>query len=124
MHQFAASLLLPALLAPPVFASQTACIFSTGQTSPYYELEFIGYGDSRPTLVFSSTTFRAGQRIALPAAQYRLQQFSQQARSVKLEFQNPADPALPPSFTLAGTGEQAWLTIGSTRLLGDLRCDD
>lgn len=122
MHKFAAALMLLALLAQPVLASQTACIFSTGKTSQYYELEFLGYSDSTPMLVFSSTTFRAGQRIALPAADYRLKQFSQKARSVSLQFHNPEDPALPPSFTLAGTGDQAWLTIGSARIQGVLTC--
>lgn len=123
MHKFAAALMLLPLLARPVLASQTACIFSTGKASHYYELEFIGYDASNPLLVFSSTRFRAGQRIALPAADYRLEHFSQQARSVSLEFRNPGDPALPPSFTLAGTGEQAWLTIGSARIQGALNCD-
>jgi len=122
MPKFASALLLLALLAQPVLASQTACIFSTGKTSQYYELEFIGYGDTKPLLVFSSTTFRAGQRIALPAAD--LKHFRQKARSVSLEFRNPGDPALPPSFTLAGTGAQAWLSIGSARLQGDSKCAD
>lgn len=122
MPKFAPALLLLALLAQPALASQTACTFASGATSPYYELEFIGYGDTQPLLVFSSTAFRAGQRIALPAAD--LQHFSRKARRVSLEFHNPADPALPPSFSLAGTGDQVWLSIGSARLQGALTCAD
>ncbi|MDP3817103.1 hypothetical protein [Pseudomonas sp.] len=122
MHKFASAVMLLTLVAQPVLASQTACIFSTGKTSHYYELEFIGYSDTKPMLVFSSTTFRAGQRTPLPPAD--LKHFSQKARSVSLAFRNPEDPALPPSFTLAGTGDHAWLTIGSARLQGDLKCAD
>ena len=124
MHKFASAVMLWAVVAQPVFGSQTGCTFSTGDTPGYYEIEFIGYGDTMPVLVFSATTFGAGKRITLRPADYTLHHFSQKDRRVGLEFRNPQNPALPPSFTLAGTGDHVWLTIGAIRTRGDLKCSD
>lgn len=124
MLRHLASLAIPlALVGPPAYASQVACTFSTGEAPHYYELEFIGYGDAQPIIVFSSTAVASGKRIELPPAHYSLQRFSPEARAVSLTFRNPDDPALPPSFGLHGTGGRAVLSIGSRRMTGDLACD-
>lgn len=123
VYQFAPALMLWALLAQPVLASQTNCTFTTVDTPGYYEIEFIGYTDTNPVLVFSSTAFGSGKRIALPTADYTLNYFSRKEGRVGLEYRNPQNPALPPSFALAGIGANVWLTIGSARLRGELKCD-
>lgn len=117
---FAAALL--GLVSRPVIASQTACTFSAGEAPGYYELEFIGYGDTDPAIVFSSTTFGSGKPVALDPADYSLKHFSPKANKVSLEFRNPKNPALPPSFSLNGTDGRAVLTIGSSVIEGDLKC--
>lgn len=115
---------LLALVSQPALASQTACTFSAGEASSgYYELEFIGYGDTDPAIVFSSTTFGSGKPVALDPANYSLKHFSPKARKVSLEFRNPKNPALPPSFNLSGADGRAILTIGSSVIAGDLKCD-
>jgi len=118
---FAVTLL--ALIGQPALASQTVCTFSSGEVPRYYELEFIGYGNTNPTIVFSSTTFESGKRITLHPSNYSLEQFSPKARSVSLEFRNPKDLAQPPSFNLNGAGGRAILIIGSSIVEGDLECD-
>lgn len=123
VYKFAPALMLWALLAQPVLASQTSCTFTTVDTPDYYEIEFIGYTDTNPVLVFSSTAFGSGKRIALPPADYTLNYFSRKEGRVGLEYRNPQNPALPPSFALAGIGANVWLTIGSARLRGELKCD-
>ena len=86
-------------------------------------MEFIGYGDADPIIVFSSTTFGSGERITLNPADYSLKNFSQKARKVSLEFRNPQNLALPLSFSLNGIDGRAMLTIGSSTIEGDLKCD-
>lgn len=112
------------MAAGPAVASQTACTFASAQGSDYYEIEFIGYDDRRPVVVFSSTAFGAGRRIGLAPADYRLTAFSRAERRVDLAFRNPRDPALPPSFSLSGEGGRARLVIGTARIEGDLQCAD
>ena len=114
---------LLALASQPAIASQTACTFEGGEVPRYYELEFIGYGDAHPTIVFSSTAFGSGKRIMLQPANYSLKNFSQKAATVQLEFRNPGDGSLPPSFSLTGHKGQAQLKIGSTTVAGSLNCD-
>lgn len=123
MRMLASAMSLLALTGQPAYASQTACIFSAGDASRYVELEFIGYDDTNPTLVFSSTTFSSGQRIRLDSTDYSLKQFSPKTREVSLEFRNPKNLAAPPSFNLNGTGGRAILTSGSTIIDGYLQCD-
>lgn len=120
MSRLAALMLLASW---PALASQTVCTFEGGTSSPYYELEFIGYSDARPMIVFSSTAFGAGQRVTLPPADYTLKQFNSGTAAVRLEFRNPGSGALPASFTLAGRGGHATLKIGSTAVTGAFRCD-
>lgn len=123
MRKLALAATLLALIGQPALASQTACTFSAGDASRYYELEFIGYGDADPIIVFSSTTFESGKRITLSPADYSLRHFNQKARKVSLEFRNPRNLALPPSFNLNGVDGRAILTIGSSIVEGDLKCD-
>lgn len=120
---FSSVAILLAFISQPALASQTVCTFSAGESPRYYELEFIGYGDTDPVIVFSSTTFDSGKRITLPPANYWLKHFSQKATKVSLEFRNPQNPALPPSFNLNGVDGHAILTIGSSVIEGDLKCD-
>ena len=107
----------------PALASQTVCTFESGQSSPYYELEFIGYSDATPMIVFSSTAFGSGQRVTLQSADYTLKQFSSSTAAVLLEFRNPGSGALPPSFTLTGRSGHATFRIGSMAVPGVFRCD-
>lgn len=123
MRKLASVGILLVLMGQPALASQTVCTFSAGEASRYYELEFIGYGDADPIIVFSSTTFGSGERITLNPADYSLKNFSQKARKVSLEFRNPQNLALPPSFSLNGIDGRAMLTIGSSTIEGDLKCD-
>ena len=113
-----------AFAAPPALASQTSCTFEGGDAARYYELEFIGYSDGPPLIVFSSTAFRSGQRLTLPPASYALRAFSPKSATVALAFRNPGDASLPPSFALNGRGGAARLTIGRDRISGALRCGD
>ena len=94
MSRLAALMLLASW---PALASQTVCTFESGTSSPYYELEFIGYSDARPMIVFSSTAFGAGQRVTLPPADYTLKQLNSGTAAVRLEFRNPGSGALPAS---------------------------
>lgn len=126
MRPSALSGLLAALLAlasPPATASQTACTFEGGKAPQYYEVEFIGYSDVNPMIVFSSTTFGSGKRITLQPETYSLKRFSQKAAMVHLEFRNPGSRSLPPSFNLAGQRGKAHLKIGSATVDGSLKCD-
>lgn len=123
VHKLASAAILLALIGQPALASQTVCTFSADEASRYYELEFIGYGDTDPIIVFSSTMFGAGKRITLHPANYSLKQFSPRTRKVNLEFRDNKNLALPPSFNLNGADGRATLTIGSSIIEGDLKCD-
>lgn len=123
MRKLIPALALLALSSPPALASQTACIFSTDRSPHYYELEFIGYEDVEPMVVFSSTVFGSGERFTLRPQDYTLKIFDRKAKKVDLEFRNPNDPALPPSFGLVGTDGRAWFKSGSVIIEGDFRCD-
>ena len=116
-------IILLALISQPALATQTACVFSAGKAPRYYELEFIGYTDKDPTIVFTSTVVGPGKRFTLNQTNYTLQRFSQKARAINLEYRDRKNSALPPSFTLTGTGGRAKLSIGSTTIVGDLNCD-
>lgn len=115
-------IVLLALASQPAFASQTACTFEGGKPPQYYELEFIGYSDANPMIVFSSTAFGSGKRITLPPENYSLKNFSQKAANIHLEFRNPGSGSLPPSFSLTGHRGHAQLKIGSTTVDGSLKC--
>jgi hypothetical protein len=123
IRKLASAATLLALMSQSALASQTACTFSAGEAPNYYELEFIGYGDTDPVIVFSSTTFGSGKPVTLNPADYSLMHFSPKARKVSLEFRNPKSLALPPSFNLNGADGRAILAIGSTVVEGDLKCD-
>lgn len=112
-----------ALMSQPAIASQTLCTFSAGEASRYYELEFIGYGDTNPTIVFSSTEFGSGKPITLNPANYLLKHFDSKARKVGMEFRDPKSLGVPPSFNLNGTDGRAILSIGSSVIEGELKCD-
>ncbi len=111
------------LLSQSALASQTACQFSTGQSPHYYDLEFVGYSDARPVIVYSSTAFGSGKRLTLSPENYSLKNFSQKAGTVDLEFRNPNDRSLPPSFGLVGTGGRALFKSGSMIIEGSFKCD-
>jgi hypothetical protein len=104
-------------------ASQTACTFESDKSAQYYELEFIGYGEVKPTIVFSSTAFGSGKRITLPPANYSLTDFSPKAASVHLEFHNSGNDSLPPSFSLTGKSGLAQLKLGDAVVDGSLKCE-
>lgn len=123
IRRIAGAATLLALMSQPALASQTACTFSAGEAPRYYELEFIGYGDADTVIVFSSTTFGSGKPVTLDPADYSLKHFSQKARKVSLEFRNPESRALPPSFNLNGVDGRAILSIGSSVIEGNLKCD-
>lgn len=110
------------LMSQPAIASQTLCTFSAGEASRYYELEFIGYGDTNPTIVFSSTEFGSGKPITLNPANYSLKHFDSKTGKVSLEFHDPKSLRLPPSFNLNGTSGRLILSIGSSVIEGDLKC--
>ena len=114
---------LLALASQPAIASQTACTFQGGKAPQYYELEFIGYSDVNPMIVFSSTEFGSGKRITLQPENYSLKKFSQKTAMVHLEFRNPGNGSLPPSFSLTARRGQAQLKIGPTVVDGSLICD-
>ncbi|WP_157498930.1 MULTISPECIES: hypothetical protein [unclassified Lysobacter] len=114
---------LLALFGQPATASQTACRFTGGESPQYYEVEFIGYTDIDPMVVFSSTTLGSGDLITLSSKQYTLKQFSQKTATVDLTFRNPGDDSLPPSFTLIGQKGKAQLKISTRTIDGSLRCD-
>jgi hypothetical protein len=111
------------LASQPAIASQSACTFEGGKAPQYYELEFIGYSDVNPMIVFSSTAFGSGKRITLQPEHYSLKSFSQKAAKVHLEFRNPGNSSLPPSFNLTGQQGKAQLKIGSAAVDGSLKCD-
>jgi hypothetical protein len=123
MRRLAPAVTLLALIGQPALASQTVCTFSAGEASRYYELEFVGYGDTSPIIVFSSTEFGSGKRITLHPTDYSLKQFSPRSEKISLEFRSPKNAAQPPSFTLNGAGGRAILSIGSSAIGGDLSCD-
>lgn len=113
-----------ALAGNSAWASQTACTFEGGQPPQYYELEFIGYGDAKPMVVFSSTAFGAGKRITLPVEHYSVENFRQVAARLRLAFRNPGNEALPPSFTLSARKGEGRLSMGSITVDGALHCAD
>lgn len=115
---------LLALASQSAIASQTACTFEGLRASQYYELEFIGYSNVKPMIVFSSTKVDAGKRITLPPENYSLKSFSPEAALVHLEFRNPGNGSLPPSFSLVGLRGKAELRIGPTVIAGVITCDD
>lgn len=114
---------LLACFSPPALASQTACVFASGLSSDYYELEFIGESDAKSVIVFSSTAFGSGKRYTLSPENYALKHFDQKAEAVDLEFDNPGNVALPPSFRLVGRDGRAWFKTGSVLVEGEFKCD-
>ncbi|HJR74421.1 MAG TPA: hypothetical protein VJ806_12360 [Luteimonas sp.] len=119
------SLLIVALLAffsPAAFASQTVCVFEADPSAHYYEVEFIGDGDAKPVIVFSSTDFGAGKRFTLSVEHYVLKHFDPKAGSVDLEFHNPGDVTPSPSFGLVGSEGRARLKTGSMIIDGEFKC--
>ena len=122
-YRIALVVVLLALASQPAIASQTACVFEGGKAPQHYELEFIGYSDVNPMIVFSSTTFGSGKRITLQPENYTLKHFSQKTAMVHLEFRNPGNGSLPPSFNLTGQRDEAQLTIGFTAVNGSLKCE-
>lgn len=114
---------LTALASQPGIASQTACTFSGGKEPQYFEIEFIGYGDASPMIVFSASEFASGKRVPLKPADYSFKRFSQSTATIDLEFRNPRSDLLPPSFSLlARPGGRAQLKMGSTIVDGKLEC--
>ncbi len=107
---------------PLALASQTACVFASGPSPDYYEIEFIE-GDAKPMIVFSSTVFGSGKRYTLSPENYELNHFDQKAGTVDLEFENPGDAALPPPFGLVGRNGRAWFKTGPTIVEGKFKCD-
>ncbi len=122
-HKLAAVATLLALMSQPALASQTLCTFSAGEASRYYELEFVGYSDTNPTIVFSSTEFGSGKPITLDSSHYSLEHFNPKVGKVSLEFRDTKGLALPPSFNLNGADGRAILSIGSRVIEGELKCD-
>ncbi len=114
--------LLSAFVCAPVLASSTACVFSGEAGRDYYEIEFIGYSDIDPLIVLRSRARDNGAGVSLDSRHYRLKEFSQQARRVRLEFDNPGQRSLPPSFVLEGAAGKASLSIGGRRVDGTLEC--
>jgi hypothetical protein len=114
---------LSALGSASALASQTACVFSSDEAPHYYEVEFVGYGDDAPIVVFSSTSLASGKRITLRSADYVIERFSPAAGRIDLTFHNPRDAAMPPSSTLAGEDGHARLRLGDTLVQGELVCD-
>ena len=121
-RKLAAVVTLLALMSQPALASQTLCTFSAGEAS-YYELEFVGYSDTKPTIVFSSTEFGSGKPITLDSSNYSLKHFNPKVGKVSLEFRDTKGLALPPSFNLNGADGRAILSIGSSVIKGELKCD-
>ena len=121
-QRIALVIVLLALASQPAVASQTACTFESNKASQYYELEFIGYSDVNPMIVFSSTAFGSGKRITLEPENYSLENFNQKTAMVHLEFRNPGNGSLPPSFSLTGRSGKAQLKIGPTTVDGSLKC--
>jgi len=121
-HKFVLAFALLTSRAEPAFGSQTACMFSTDEVPQYYEVEFIGYSDTEPMIVFRSE-LDSGKGFTLHPENYTLRYLSQKARAVGLKFDNPEDSTMPPSFTLAGVDGRATLKIGPSVIEGDLRCD-
>ena len=115
---------LLALVSQPAIASQTACTFSGGKEPQYFEIEFIGYRDANPMVVFSSSEFASGKRVTLKPADYVLKHFSQSTATLNLAFRNPGSHLLPPSFSLLTRRHgDAQLKMGSTIVNGELKCD-
>jgi hypothetical protein len=123
MQRIAALASVLALAEQPAIASQTTCTFEGGKAPQYYELEFIGYSDTEPMIVFSSSEFDSGKRSTLQPKTYLLKAFSQKAAMVNLEYRNPGNASLPPSFNLVGRSDQTRLETGSTVVDGFLKCD-
>ena len=123
MRKLISTVALLSFFGQSALASQTSCVFSTGQSPHYYELEFIGYGDVKPMIVFSSTVFGSGKRFTLSPDNYTLKNFNPKARTVDLEFRNPNDLTLPPSFGLVGTDGRALFKTGSMIIAGNFKCD-
>jgi hypothetical protein len=109
---------LLALISQPALATVTLCDFSVG---PYY-VEFYGHEDQGPVIDFMTVESDSPKRIMLRSPNYTLGYFSLSERSVNLEFRNPGNPELPPSFSLVGTNGRATLKIGSKLIDGDLDC--
>lgn len=107
----------------PAAASQTLCTFSAGTPPAYHELEFIGYGDAAPLVVYSASAWRSGQRVPLSPPHLVLERFDPRMGAVALEFRNPGDASLPPSLALRGMAGRARLSVGASVLEGGLVCD-
>lgn len=122
MQRIAPLLVLLTLASQSAAASQTACTFEGSGASHYYELEFIGYSDVDPTIVFSSTAFASGTRTPLQPAHYKLRHFNRERAAVHLEFHNPGNDAQPPSFSLIGRESRAQLSIDSAVVVGSFSC--
>ena len=89
----------------------------------YHELEFIGYGDAAPLVVYSASAWRSGQRVPLSPPHLVLERFDPRTGAVALEFRNPGDASLPPSLALRGMAGRARLSVGASVLEGGLVCD-
>jgi hypothetical protein len=106
----------------PAAASQTACVFSGDGPHGYYEVEFVGYGDSAPMVVFSSTARDAPARFTLDPGQYTMRHFDRKAATAQFDYLGSGNTADAPSLTLAAQDGQGRLKIGSIVVNGNFSC--
>ena len=102
----------------PAAATSTMCVFEGSSDSSSYNIEFIGYGK----VSVIQMNLPAGPRN-LPEGSYKVMQFDQRGGKIELEYRNPGDPSLPPSFALKGRRNDVRMTIGNERIMGTLSCD-
>lgn len=106
------------LIATPVMASRTLCSFYPASDKWKLGIEFIGYDDESPMILFDLVQ---GPH-SIPPTSYTLRDFNSKSRRVHLVYRNPGDPGMPPSFVLKGVGEKVVLTTVKSSAVGELRC--
>lgn len=117
IHRVIFALLLAAA-AMPASATSTMCAFEGSSGSSSYSIEFIGYGE----IATIQMNLPGGPR-SLPAGSYEVLEFDERKGKINVAYRNPGDASLPPSFTLAGMGNNVHMTIGKERIVGRLHCD-
>lgn len=116
------------LIGAAIFLVAIFAILPVSATSAFgyfdepFDIQFVGGTGTARFDGVVEVSMRQGPK-RLPKSAYRLSGYAY-GRSLRLVYENPHDPALPPSFVLKATGKRAMLTIGGETYRGEFRWRD
>ncbi len=116
------------LLSASIFVAGILAALPASATSAFgyadepFDIQFVGGTGAAQFDGIVEVSMPQGPKT-LPKSAYRLSGYAN-GRSLRLKYENPHDPALPPSFVLNVTGKRAVLTIDGETYRGEFRWSD